>query len=233
MLNKKTISMKELPENERPYEKCLSYGPAFLSNAELIAVILKSGTKDESSVELAMTLLAKFAGAHTLADLFQASVTELTETKGIGKVKAVSLMCVGELCKRISKETAIQKICLASPASVASFYMESMRHLKQEEIRLALFDTKNNLIKDLHLSTGTINATLATPREVYLKALKYGAVYLVILHNHPSGDPEPSAEDIELTRRLKDCGELVGIPLVDHIIIGDNCFVSFRDKGLI
>jgi len=233
MLNENKNRMQDLPMSERPYEKCLELGPALLSNAELIAVLLKSGTKGRSALDLSRTLLSTYEGHHTLSRIFDSSTQELMEICGIGEIKAIMLQCVGELSKRIAKERALGVVNLSSPRSIANFYMESMRHLEQEEIRLAFFDTRNNLIKDVFLSRGTVNSSLITPREVFVKAVKYKAVSFVMVHNHPSGDPEPSKDDLILTNRLKDCAAIIGIPILDHIIIGDNRFVSFKEKGLL
>ena len=225
--------MKELPQDERPYERCIKYGPEALSNTELLSVILKSGYGGKSAYQLAGELLKKYESPHTLADLFFAGINELTKTKGIGCVKAVMLRCVGELCSRISKETASGRITLNSSKSIADYYMESMRHLEQEQIRAAFFDTKCNLIRDVIISTGTVNASIVSPREIFIRALENKAVFVVVLHNHPSGDPSPSGEDLILTNEIKKAGELLKVPLMDHIIIGDNRYVSLKDHGVL
>lgn len=226
-------TMRELPVSERPYEKCLEFGPEVLSNAELLAVILKSGTKKETALDISIRLLTLYQGENALADLFDSSVDELKEVPGIGDVKAISLLCVGELSRRIARETTINKIKLSNPESIASYFMEQMRHLDQEEIRAAFFDTKCNFIRDVRLTIGTVNSSLLTPRELFIKALKYKAVFIVLIHNHPSGDPEPSKDDILLTARIKEAGSIMSIPLMDHIIIGDKVFLSFKDKGML
>lgn len=230
-LQKRT--MRELPESERPYEKCLENGPKTLSNAELLAVIIRSGTTKDRAIDIANRLLLEYESPHTLYDVFSSGIEDLKSINGIGDVKAVTLLCVGEIARRISRESAQSKIRLSSPESIANYFMESMRHLPQEEVRAAFFDTKNNLIKDVHISTGTVNSSLVTPRELFIKALKYRAVYIVLLHNHPSGDPSPSHDDILLTHRLKEVGEIMSVPVLDHIIIGDNNYISFRNKGIL
>ena len=228
-----SLTMKELPVSERPYEKCLALGEESLSNAELLAVILKTGNKNLSAIELAYKLLSTFDSPCTLSDIFGASIEELTEIDGIGKIKAINLKCIFELSKRIAKETAVNRIRLSTSKTIADYYMEAMRHLEREEIRAALFDTKNNLIKDVLLSVGTVNASLITPREIFLKALSYKAVYIVLVHNHPSGDPTPSSDDLLITARIKEVGDMLQLPLLDHIIIGDNKYTSLRDQGIV
>ena len=227
------LSMKEMPETERPYEKCFHLGPKALSNAELLAVILKTGNRNLSALDLGVKLLSIYESTHTLSDLFGASIESLTDIEGIGKVKAITLKCVFELCERIAKETAINNIKLSSSKSIAAYYMESMRHLDREEIRAAFFDTKNNLIRDVVLSIGTVNSSLITPREIFINALNFKAVYVVLLHNHPSGDPSPSSDDLLITARIKEVGDLLQLPLIDHIIIGDNKYTSLRDQGIL
>ena len=233
MEKRKNLKMQQLPVSERPYEKCLEQGPAALSGAELLAVLLKCGTRDESASQLAARLLAAYSGPHTLADIFDAGIDELTEIKGIGRVKAITLQCVGELSRRISSEKAKNRIQMTTPASVAGFFMERMRRLTQEEIRAAFFDTKSNFIRDCLISKGTVNASVVTPREIFIEALRYKAVYVILLHNHPSGDPSPSPEDIRLTRQIAKAGEMLQITLADHIIIGDGRFFSMREKHVI
>ncbi len=232
MKNEK-LTMKELPSADRPYERAFAYGSSALSDTELIAVLLKTGSGSDNALTLAARLLKRFEGRRPLSDLFFAEAEELTRVKGIGKVKAITLKCAGELAFRISKETAAGNLCLESSDSIAAYFMESMRHLPYEQIRAAFFDTKSHLLKDVVISTGTVNASIISPREVFLAALKYRAVFVVLLHNHPSGDPKPSPEDLIFTNQIKKAGEILQIPLLDHIIIGDNRFVSLRKQGVL
>ena len=147
-------------------------------------------------------------------------------------MKSVELMAVGELCRRIARSSRRQSLCLNSPASIADYFMEDLCYLPREEMHVAMFNTKNILQHAMMLSAGTVNASLVSPRELFLEALRHRAVYLVLLHNHPSGDPKPSEADIRLTDRLAKSGELLNIPVLDHIIIGDHCYASFREMGL-
>ena len=158
---------------------------------------------------------------------------ELSLLPGIGPVKTVELLAVAEVSRRMARSTRKQSICLQNPSSIASYFMEELCYLPREEMHVAMFDTKNRLLHEAALSRGTVNASLVSPREVFLEALKYGAVYLVLLHNHPSGDPTPSEADVRLTRILAQAGDLLHIPLMDHIIIGDHCYISLREKGLL
>ena len=227
------VTMKELPASEQPYEKCIHYGPRVLSDAELLAAVLRTGTAGESSRELAVRILLAFSGRGGLPALLTASHRELTAIRGVGPVKAVLLQCTGELSRRVVQSRRRERVCLNQPQSVAAFFMEDMRHLEQETVVAAFFDTRGGLISYRMVSQGTVNSSPASPREIFLAALSERAVGLVLLHNHPSGDPTPSGEDCRLTARLREAGELLGIPLLDHIIIGDGSYVSFSEKGLL
>ncbi len=225
--------IKELPSEERPYEKCCTYGPGALSDAELLAVILRTGTKGRSSLSLARQLLMSPQCKEGIQGLCRFSLAQLQKQKGIGKVKGIQILCVAELSRRIAKSTARNQLSFTSPESIANYYMEDMRHEKQERILLVLLNARGDLICDRFLFSGTISSAIASPREIFLEALKYEAVNLVLLHNHPSGDPSPSEEDIYLTARLSECGRLLDVPLMDHIIIGDRKYMSFREENLI
>lgn len=227
----KNMTVKELPDTERPYEKCLMYGAEALTDAELISVIIRTGSRGERCVDLAHRILN--AGPDGLLNLLQLDVKQLTRIHGIGNVKAIQLKCVGELAKRIASTRRRQQVVLKSPESIASYYMERMRHETQEILMLAMFDSKSMLIGEKVISVGTCNAALISAREIYRTALQEQAVYIVILHNHPSGNPEPSREDIQVTRKIKQSGEILDILLMDHIIIGDNRYFSFREQDIL
>lgn len=226
-------TMKSLPVSERPYEKCLKYGPGVLSDAELLATLIRSGTPRYSAVEVARKLLETYGEKDGLACLMRLSRVELSLLPGIGPVKTVELLAVAEMSRRIARSARRHTICLQNPASIASYFMEELCYLPREEMHVAMFDTKNRLLHEAALSRGTVNASLLSPREVFLEALRYGAVYLVLLHNHPSGDPSPSEADVRLTKMMAQAGELLHIPLMDHIIIGDHCYTSLREQGLL
>lgn len=222
------ITTRELPVSERPYEKCLLKGPEALSDAELLAVILKSGSPGMNVVALAQRILQ--ADGKNLLNLYHMSVEELMHFPGIGKVKAIQLKCVAELSKRIARTDRRERVCLSDAASVAAYYMERLRHEPQEQLLVSMFDSKCHLIGDTVIATGSVSAVIGSPREIFLRLFEKKAVFFILLHNHPSGDPMPSREDIALTQRLKACGELMEVELSDHIIIGDNRYYSFREN---
>jgi DNA repair protein radc len=227
------LTVKELPTSERPYEKCEKYGVSALSDAELLAVILRTGTKHVRAIELATNLL-NFSQAHSgLKGLNYLTMKELTKIKGIGRVKAIELVCLTEITKRMSKEIHLDKLKLITPQSVADYYMQDMRHLTREQVLLLMMDSKNKLIKDMIISEGTVNTSIMPTREIMVQAVKFDAVNIILLHNHPSGDPTPSTEDIRVTKRLMEASNLIGISLMDHIIIGDNRYISMKEQGII
>lgn len=225
-------TMKDIPNAERPYEKCLKQGAEALSDAELLAVLLRTGTKGENVLALAKRLLYEDGGAGLLG-IHQFSFQSLMKLKGIGKVKAVQILCLSELAKRLSKASVEPRLRFSSSQSVAEYYMEDLRHRNQEVMKLLLLNSKAELIDETNISKGTVNASLVTPRELFVEALKKEAVSMILLHNHPSGDPTPSRDDILATKRISECGLLIGIELLDHIIIGNNCYVSFQEENLL
>ncbi|NLH95934.1 MAG: DNA repair protein RadC [Clostridiaceae bacterium] len=227
------LRMKDIPASERPYEKLEKYGAEHLSNAELLAVIIRTGSAEETSVSLAQRLLSICEGNGGIAYLHDLSVEELRKIKGIGRVKAVQIKAVMELSKRISASIKNNnKVTIKSPADVGMLLMEEMRHLKKEVFKVILLNTKNHVIKYLNVSVGSLNASIVHPREVFSEAVRAGCSGMLLVHNHPSGDPEPSREDIETTHRLVNAGSILGIKVLDHIIIGDGRYISLREQGL-
>lgn len=226
-------TMKELPEDERPYEKCLMYGAGALSDAELLAVMLRTGSKGESALSLARRLLSEASVKKSLSGLCHLSREELCRIRGIGTVKAVQIQCLGELSRRMAKTAAGEQLCFRSPKTVADYYMEDLRHEEQEQLLGLFLNTKSVLLKETVLFKGTVNSSVISPREIFIEALKQQAVQLILVHNHPSGDPAPSREDILATRQIQEAGELIGIRLSDHIIIGDRRYTSLREKKLL
>ncbi len=227
------VTIRDLPMSEQPYEKFIQYGPGKLSDAELLAIIIRTGSKEEQAIDVARRLLVQSKTYTGLKGLNYLSLSDLTMIPGIGKVKAIQILSVLELTKRMSKAIHEEHICLNRPDSVANYYMQDMRHLTVEQIILIMMDSKSRKIKDMIISSGTVNASILAPREIFLNALKYEAVNIIILHNHPSGDPTPSSDDIYSTKRIQDAGNLIGIKLMDHIIIGDNRYVSLKERGVI
>lgn len=224
--------MKALPAQERPYERCMRYGADALSDAELLSVLLRSGAQGTTAIELAYDILKLLETREGLSSLHQISIKDLCSIHGIGKVKAIQLQCIAELSKRIAMASNGEGQYLRCSEDVAQYLMEQMRHLDHEEIYLLSFNTKCRLISQKKISIGTINQSVISPREIFLEAITQKAAYVIIAHNHPSGDPSPSKEDDLLTERLFQSGELIGIQLMDHIIIGDHIYYSYKEQGL-
>ena len=231
MTQKNTNTMKDLLESERPYEKCERLGEKNLSDAELLAVILRTGTKGENVLEICRRILT--AGGGSLDALHGFTREKFQKIRGVGRVKSIQLICLMELARRLAKETALKELNFSSPASVARYYMEDMRHLSQEHMKLLMLNTKSALIGERDIYKGTVNASLVNPREIFVEALQREAVSIILLHNHPSGDPAPSGADLAATERIRQAGDLIGIELLDHIIIGNNCYISFREEGIL
>lgn len=223
--------MKQLPVSEKPYEKCIRYGAGVLSDAELLAVIIKTGTRDCTSLELSMELLQLHPCYQGLIGLQHLTLNELVQVRGVGKIKAIQLLCVVELSKRLSRQTKSGSCTLKCPADVAGYFMEEMRSLETEHLYAVFLDASGRILHYRIIFIGTIQSSVANPREILRLALQYDTAHYVVLHNHPSGDPEPSPEDVRMTRRLKEASDLVGIPLMDHIIIGDNQYISLNERG--
>jgi DNA repair protein RadC len=228
---KEHLTIKELPDSEQPYEKFQKYGAASLSDAELLAVIIRTGTCGKKAIELAQDFLNR--GNRNLLNLYTIPYEELIKIAGIGRVKAIQLKCIAELSGRIVTEKYRDSVCLDSAGSVADYYMERMRHEKQEKLIVVFFDSKCHLLEEKLLTIGSVDCTFVAPREIFIAALQAGAVHIILLHNHPSGSPEPSTVDDMTTARLVECGRLIGIPLSDHIIIGDQNYYSYREHGKI
>lgn len=231
---KKSGMLKNMRKEEMPYEKFLRLGPGALSEAELLAIIIRTGTAEHSPIELGRKILelpsVKEKG---LNGLHHVTLKELMDIKGIGQVKAVKLKCLAELSMRMAMTEAKKELQFRNPSSVAGYYMERMRHEKKERVLLLLLDHKACLVGEELVSVGTANASLLSPREVFITALKAEAGNIILLHNHPSGDPTPSGQDIQVTEDIKKIGDMIDIPLIDHIIIGDNKYTSFKEAGFL
>ncbi|KMT21536.1 RadC family protein [Clostridium cylindrosporum] len=224
------LSIKEIPQNDRPRERLLKYGAEVLSNSELLAVILRTGTRNLNAISLAQNILSSKEG---LKFLCSASVQELSSISGIGSAKAAIIKASIELGRRLRNFRTDEKIKITSPKDMANMLMEDMRYLKKEHFRVVFLNTKNIVLDVSDLSIGTLNSSVVHPREVFYDAIKKTAYSIVICHNHPSGDPTPSSEDINVTNRLSEVGKIIGIELLDHLVIGDGVYVSFKEKGLI
>lgn len=222
-------TIKELPSSERPYERLEAYGAHVLSNTELLAIIIRNGTKKLKAMDVASGVLNTGEGG--LLGLHNFTIEELTTIDGIGRIKAIQLKALAELSIRMSKAPIEKKIKVTSPSVVARHFMEQMRHLGQEELIVVLLDIKNYIIKHHVISKGTVGSSLINPREILVYCLKHQCVNFVLLHNHPSGDPTPSREDLLVTERISTAAELIGIHLLDHLIIGDRVYISLKEEG--
>ncbi len=231
MIYNKSISSFAI-EN-RPYEKCLSAGPSALSDAELLAIIIRTGTRGISSVELSEQILALSKNYSGLTGICHLTLPELLTLPGVGQVKAIQILCIGELSKRIATYQAKEKIIFHNPVTIADYYMEQLRHEEQEQMICMMLDTKNHLLGEELLTLGTVNSSIASPREIFLSALHYHAVNIILVHNHPSGDATPSEADIDFTKRIKYAGELLDIHLLDHIVVGDHQYFSFNEMNIL
>ncbi|NLJ58107.1 MAG: DNA repair protein RadC [Tissierellia bacterium] len=223
-------TIKSIPEDDRPQEKLLKYGANTLSNSELIAVILRTGTKEENVVMLSQRILKE--DGKGLRNIAEGTVEKFKSYKGISNVKAAKLMAVAEISKRMST-LKVDKVKISSPADAALVMMEEMRYYQKEYFKTILLDTKNNIKKVSQISVGSLNSSIVHPREVFHQAVANLCSSIILVHNHPSGEPEPSHEDIVLTNRLNECGKILGIRVLDHIIIGDGVFFSFKEEGLL
>ncbi|MCY8505711.1 RadC family protein [Bacillus atrophaeus] len=228
MIHDLPLKLRDFPEKEKPRERLLQYGAENLANNELLAILLRTGTKKESVMDLSNRLLHSFEGLRLLKE---ASVEELSGISGIGLVKAVQILAAMELGSRIHKFANEEKYVVRSPEDGANFVMEDMRFLTQEHFVCLYLNTKNEVIHKRTIFIGSLNSSIVHPREVFKEAFKRSAASFICIHNHPSGDPTPSREDIEVTRRLFECGNLIGIELLDHLVIGDKKFVSLKEKG--
>ncbi|MCL6572088.1 MAG: DNA repair protein RadC [Bacillus sp. (in: Bacteria)] len=220
--------IRDFPQDERPRERFIKHGPQSLSNHELIAILLRTGTKDESVLQLSNRLLTHFEGLRLLK---AASLEEMTEIKGIGLAKAIQILAAVEIGRRIANLSYNDRYVIRSPEDGAKYLMNDMRFLSQEHFVCLYLNTKNQVIHKQTVFIGSLNASIVHPREVFREALKRSAASIIAAHNHPSGDPAPSREDIEVTKRLVECGKIIGIDLLDHLIIGENKFVSLKEKG--
>ncbi len=222
--------LKALPEEERPREKLMAQGTASLSNLELLTVILGTGCRGRGVTELAGHLLTAFGGLRGLATT---DPWELSKVTGMGKAKAAQVTAALALGQRANQLDARQKRVVQSPADAAAVFCSDLRFLAKEHFRCLVLDVKNQILTNELVSIGTLNASLVHPREVFRPAISRAGAGVILAHNHPSGDPTPSREDLGLTKRLAECGNLLGIEVLDHIIIGDNTFISLREKGIL
>lgn len=229
VMQKSYFAICELPCTERPREKSLQYGMHSLSDGELLAIIIGSGGKGHSALDLAKTLLAKFGNLRNLA---QVSSGELQKISGIGPVKALEIKACLEIARRFHQVALKPGVFLTGSQQIFDYYHEKLRDQRKEQFYSVLLDVKHRIIREELVSIGSLNFSIVHPREVFAPAIREAAGSILLIHNHPSGDPTPSMEDIETTKRLIEVGKVVGIRILDHIIIGNGCYISFLEQKL-
>lgn len=226
---KYNITIKDLPVDERPRERLVKYGPEVLSNAELLAIILRVGTADYSAIGLAEHMLSRFG---SLKGIATASIEELSKIKGLGTAKAAQIQAMVELGKRLATASGETRKAIRSPQDAAEVLMPELRDYPQECFKAIFLNTKGEVLRIRTITIGSLNASIITPVELFKKAISYNSKSIIVAHNHPSGDPTPSQEDINVTKRLVQAGDFVGIEVLDHLIIGDGRWVSLKERGL-
>lgn len=221
--------IKDLPVGERPRERLVQMGEGALSTTELLAIVLRTGVGGESVLDMAMRLLSRYGGLQGLA---RASFAELEAEKGLGKAKTAQLKAALELGRRMLMISPEDRLVVRSPADVAQVMMAEMAHLEQENFRVLYLDTRNRMIGQDTVYVGSLNASHIRVGEVFRDAIKRNCAAIIVVHNHPSGDPTPSPEDVQVTRQLVEAGQLLDIEVLDHLVIGQQRFVSLRERGL-
>lgn len=227
MLNQKFI---DVPQQSRPRERMAEYGPEALANHELLAILLRTGTKDHNVLQLSMQVFSYFDDLYMFKN---ASLEELLSIPGIGKAKAFELLASIELGKRLAKTTILKEGVVTSSEYVGKLLMEELKGLQQELVVGLFLNTKNEIIKKETIFKGSLNTSVAHPREIFKSAIKYSSARIIIAHNHPSGNPEPSEADLQFTERMSEVGKIVGIELLDHFIIGEDRYISLKEQGVL
>jgi len=223
------VRIHDLPEEERPRERLVRNGPESLSNAELLAIILRTGSREENVVSMCNRILSEYS----IKQLSLANIKRLTQIHGIGEAKAAQITALFELARRLETFVEEPKRKVRSPKDVYTMMYPKMREQKKEKFITLYLDTKNQILKEETVSIGSLNASIVHPREVFKSALLESSASVIMIHNHPSGDPSPSREDIMVTEKLVEGGKLLGIDVLDHIIIGDGKYVSLKDEGFV
>lgn len=227
------LTIKQMPETERPREKLCRHGAANLTDAELLALIIGTGSYQETALQLASRLVNMLYSEGGLRALLDMTVEELSKLRGMGTAKACKLLASAELTRRIYSAPAQKNITIRTPEDAASAVMEDMRYLKKEHFRILLLNVKNHLLAIENISVGSLSASVVHPREIFRIPIKKSAAAIILVHNHPSGDPTPSQEDVNITRRVFEAGKIIGIDVLDHVIIGNGEFTSLKEKGAI
>lgn len=223
------VTIHDMPTGERPRERLLSYGPEALSTAELMAILLRTGSQGENVLDLATRLLVKFGG---LGGLSRATLSELSAFKGVGPAKAAQLKAGLEIGRRLLITAPQERPQITSPADAANLLMLEMAHLEQEHLRVLLLDTKNHVLASPIIYKGNVNTSVIRIAELFREAVRHNSTALIVAHNHPSGDPTPSPEDVRVTRQIVEAGNMLDIEVLDHLIIGQGRYVSLKERGL-
>ncbi len=228
------LRIKDMPEEDRPYEKLEKTGTGNLTDAELLAIIIRTGCKNDTALDITRRIINKYSDGKGLLYLKKVSISQLCEIRGVGRVKAIQLKAAMELGSRLTragKQNGRYKI--SSPDDINKLYMEQLRHLVKEIFMVLVMNSRNEILKELHISTGSLSETVVHPREVFSEVIKEPAAAVILIHNHPSGDSRPSGNDKKTTQRLVDAGKILGIKILDHVIIGNGNIFSFKENGLI
>lgn len=225
-----TLKIMDLPKNERPRERLKKYGVQLLSNAELLAIILRSGSRKENIVTLSNRIIKETGG---LNGLIKSSMEDFIKLNGIGETKAAQIVALIEISKRFKSYRDGDEYKISKPEDAAELVMEEMRNFKQEHLKVIMLNTKNIVMFIKDVFVGSLSSSIVHPREVFCDAISKNSACIIVCHNHPSGDPSPSNEDINVTNRLKECGKLLGIELLDHLIIGNGKYISLKEKGIV
>ncbi|XKG24208.1 DNA repair protein RadC [Ureibacillus chungkukjangi] len=220
--------IRDVHVEDRPRERLIRQGAQSLSNQELIAILLRTGSKQESVLTLANRVLTYFEKLH---ELKHATIEEIMSIKGIGEAKAVQLLAAVELGRRLSQKQVDDRFTIRSPQDAATYLMPEMSSLQQEHFVVLFLNVKNQVMHKQTIFIGSLNSSIVHPREIFREAVKRSAASIICSHNHPSGNATPSPEDIEVTKRLQEAGYIIGIELIDHVIIGDHQFISLKEKG--
>ncbi|MBN2286026.1 MAG: DNA repair protein RadC [Tissierellales bacterium] len=224
-------TIKSIPKDERPREKLIKYGASTLSNSELLAIILRVGSNKDTAITLSQKIL-NFE-EKGLRNIASTSPESLLSFHGISDAKAAQIMAAVEIGRRVSRIEKEERFKITSPQDISSYVMDEMRYLKKEYFKIILLDTKNKVIEVVTISIGSLNSSIVHPREVFLEAIRKSAASIILVHNHPSGDTQPSREDISITKRLIEAGDILGVKVLDHLIIGDGVYYSFKEEKII
>ncbi|MBI4734430.1 MAG: DNA repair protein RadC [Rubrobacteridae bacterium] len=223
------MTIKQMPLELRPRERLKQFGSGSLSNAELLAIILNTGTRNRTTIQLSEELLSHFQNLGTIG---RSTIEELCEIEGIGEAKASKISAAFELGRRVSKASPIDRRTINSPEDAAQLLMSEMRHLDREYFKALVLNIKNQVLRCVDVSIGSLNSSIVHPRELFKMVIRHNGAAVIVVHNHPSGDPTPSSEDVGVTKRLAEAGQILGIELLDHVILGDGRFVSLKEYNL-